>query len=250
MSDPTRAEVCAVACAEVFRDDGEILVSAFGIAPAIGARLARATFSPDLAMSDGEAHLIAGVEPLGSPGGTVEGWTPFRQIFDLVWGGKRHAMMIPTQIDAFGNANTAVIGDYRRPKVQLIGVRGLPGNTVNHPCSYWVPKHSRRVFVEQVDMVAGVGNDAARRAGSGAARHHDLRRVVTNLAVFDFGGEQGRMRLVSRHPGVTMEELREATGFDLGAEEVPETRLPTEQELQLIRQQIDPRASRDKEVPA
>lgn len=243
----TRTEVCAVACAEAFRGCGEMLVSAFGTAPAIGARLARATFSPDLMLSDGEAYLVAGVSKLGDASGPVEGWLPFRRVFDLVWHGQRHAMMIPTQLDGWGNANTSVIGDYDRPKAQLIGVRGLPGNSINHPVSYWVPKHSVRTLCGQVDMVAGVGSDHARATGR-AGRFHQLCRVVTDLAVFDAQGPQGRLRLVSRHPGVSMDQVREATGFDVGVEEVPETRMPDAEELRLIREVIDPRSVRDKEI--
>ena len=252
MSDVTRAEVCAVACAEAFRDNGEILASAFGTVPTIGARLARTTFSPDLLLTDGEAHFVQGTWAVGSPAtGTVEGWSPFRGIFDLVWTGRRHVMMIPAQIDAQGNVNISALGDHRRPKVQLVGVRGAPGNSVNHPTSYWMPKHSTRVFVPKVDLVAGVGNDSAAAGGAAAKRFHDLRRVVTDLAVLDFHPGSGAMRLRSVHPGVTVEQVQEATGFPLVVEgEVPDTRLPTEDELTLIREVIDPRGLRDHEVPA
>ncbi|WAL68267.1 CoA-transferase [Amycolatopsis cynarae] len=245
----TRAEVCVVACAEAFRDNGEMVASAFGTIPAIGVRLARATFSPDLLISDGEAQMVRGVWPVGEPAsGEVEAWTPFRTIFDLVWHGKRHVMMIPSQVDTYGNTNISAIGDYAKPKVQLLGVRGAPGNTVSHPTSYWVPRHSPRVFVSEVDMVAGVGNDRAAEAGPAAARFHDLRRVVTDLAVLDFAPD-GALRLASVHPGVTVEQVREATGFPLAAEgEVPRTRLPTAEELRLIREVLDPRGLRDKEV--
>ncbi|TVT58873.1 CoA-transferase [Amycolatopsis rhizosphaerae] len=245
----TRAEVCVVACAEAFRDNGEMIASAFGTIPAIGVRLARATFSPDLLISDGEAQMLRGVWPVGAPAsGEVEAWTPFRTIFDLVWHGKRHVMMIPSQVDTYGNANISAIGDYAKPKVQLLGVRGAPGNTVSHPTSYWVPRHSPRVFVSKVDMVAGVGNDRAAAAGPAAARFHDLRRVVTDLAVLDFAPD-GALRLASVHPGISVKQVREATGFPLAAEgEVPETRLPTAEELRLIREVLDPRGLRDKEV--
>ena len=64
----TRAEYCAVACAEVFRGDGEVMASAFGTAPALGARLARLTFAPDLVLTDGDAALVDGAPPLGAPG--------------------------------------------------------------------------------------------------------------------------------------------------------------------------------------
>jgi acyl CoA:acetate/3-ketoacid CoA transferase beta subunit len=241
VSDVTRAEVCAVACAEAFRGDGEVLASPMALVPSLGARLARETFEPDLLLSDGEATFVAGPWALGAPAPeTTEAWVPYRAIFDLVWNGKRHVMMGASQIDRYGNQNISCIGPFEKPKSQLLGVRGAPGNTVNHPTSYWVPKHSTRVFVERVDMVSGVGTDKGVPV--------QLRRVVTDLAVLDLGGPDGTMRLVSVHPGVTVEDVREATGFPLHVEDVVETRLPTAEELRLIREVLDPKSLRDKEV--
>ncbi|NLT30488.1 MAG: CoA-transferase [Propionibacterium sp.] len=246
----TRAEYCVIACAEAFRDNGEILASAFGTIPAIGARLARETFSPDLLLTDGAANTVRGTWPVNKgPQGPVEGWTPFRRIFDLVWNGKRHVVMIPSQIDAAGNMNISVIGDFNKPKAALIGVRGGPGNTISHPTSYWVPKHGTRVFVEKVDMVSGVGYDSAEKAGKAATEFLDLRVVVTNLCVFHF--VDGRMQVKSLHPGVTAEEVVEATGFPIEVPaDVPTTREPTEEELRLIREVLDPKSLRDREVPS
>jgi acyl CoA:acetate/3-ketoacid CoA transferase beta subunit len=248
----TRAEVCVVACAEAWRGDGELLASPMGIVPTVGARLARASFEPDLLLTDGEARYVTGTWAIGTPAlGPVEGWLPYRSVFDLVWAGKRHVMMGPSQIDRFGNANISAIGDFARPTRQLLGVRGAPGNTVNHPTSYWVPKHTPRTFVGRVDVVSGVGFDNAAKAGASATRFFDLRRVVTNLAVLDFARPDGVMRLVSTHPGVSVDEVVANTGFDLLIEgEVPETRWPTEDELRLIREVIDPKGARNKEVPA
>jgi acyl CoA:acetate/3-ketoacid CoA transferase beta subunit len=246
----TRAEICAVACAEAWRGDGEILASPFGIAPAIGARLARATFEPDLMLTDGEAMLGQGTWALGTRPDVIEGWLPFRAIFDLIYNGRRHAMMIPSQIDLFGNVNISAIGEFERPKAALLGVRGAPGNTVSHPVSYWVPRHGPRTFVERVDMVSGVGYDHAAQAGQSAARYHHLRQVVSNLGVFDFAGPDHRMRLVSVHPGVSVADVAAATGFALVIPaDVPQTRLPAEHELELIRTVIDPGGARDGEVP-
>lgn len=253
VSQATRGDVCAVACAEVWRDDGEIVVSPMGTTPSVGARLARATFAPDLVFSDGEAMLIAGTWPVGSApdGRTVEGWLPFRSVFDLAWRGNRHVMMGPSQLDRFGNANISAIGDFARPTRQLLGVRGAPGNTVSHPTSYWVPKHTTRTFVAKVDMISGVGYDSAAKAGPAASRFLDLRRVITNLAVLDFGGPEHAMRLVSVHPGVSVDDVVANTGFDLVIDgDVPQTRRPTDAELTLLREQIDPRGLRDKEVRA
>jgi acyl CoA:acetate/3-ketoacid CoA transferase beta subunit len=252
VSDATRAEVCVVACAEVWRDAGEILASPIGTVPAVGARLARATFAPQLLLGDGGAMLAAGVWAVGEKPESYEGWLPYRSVFDLVSNGRRHVMMMPSQVDRHGNANISFIGtEFSRPDVQLLGVRGAPGNTVNHPTSYWLPRHSTRALVPRVDMVAGVGNDSAAAAGPGAERFHDLRRLVTNLGVFDWNGPDGTMRIVSLHPGVGREEVAAATGFELGADdEVVESRLPSEEELRLIREEIDPKGARDREVRA
>jgi len=249
-TEASRAEVCVAACADAWRGAGEVLISPIGVVPAIGARLARATFAPQLLLSDGEAMLAAGVWPYGERPPVVEGWLPYRSVFDLLWRGRRHVMMMPSQIDRHGNANISSIGaDYQRPTVQLLGARGAPGNTVNHPTSYWLPRHTRRSFVPRVDHVSGVGYDSAAAAGPAAERFMDLRRVVTNLAVLDFGGPDHSMRLVSVHPGVDRAEVEEATGFGLAGEAEPAlTRTPSEEELRLIREAIDPHRAREGEV--
>ncbi|MFE7270785.1 CoA-transferase subunit beta [Streptomyces sp. NPDC057623] len=236
---PTRAEYCVIACAEAWRGAGEILASPMGLIPSVGARLARLTFSPDLLLTDGEAMVVR-------PDGTAEGWLPYRQHLALVTGGRRHVMMGASQIDRFGNQNISCIGDWERPKRQLLGVRGAPVNTLNNPTSYWVPRHSRRVFVEKVDMVCGVGYDHA-----GDARYHRIPRVVSDLGVFDFATPDHAMRAASLHPGVTPEQVREATAFDLLVpDDVPPTREPTADELLLIREVIDPANLRAREVGA
>ncbi len=252
--DATRAEVCAAAVADCFRGDGEILASCFGTVPAIGARLARLTFAPDLLMTDGIASLVADVLPVSGEGAAaapvVESWLPFRSVFDLLWSGRRHVIMIASQIDRFGNHNFACIGPHARPKAQLLGMRGAPGNTVSHPTSYWVPNHSPKVFVERVDVVSGVGYDRAAAAGPSASRFHEIRRVVSNLGVFDFATPDHRMRLASLHPGVGVDDVRAATGFELVIDgDVPPTRLPTAEELRLIREVLDPAGARQREVP-
>jgi acyl CoA:acetate/3-ketoacid CoA transferase beta subunit len=241
--DITRGDVCAVACADLFAGAGEILASPMGTMPSIGARLARLTSEPDLLISDGEAYLLTETPPLGESS-PLEGWLPYRAVFDVLAHGRRHVVMGANQIDRFGNQNISCIGAHAAPSRQLLGVRGAPGNTVNHRTSYWVPRHSARVFVERVDMVSGVGYD---RASGEAARFHDLHRVVSNLAVLDFAMPDGSARVVSVHPGVTVEEVQAATGFRLVVDEVATTRVPTDDERRLL-DVIDPRRLRDKEV--
>ncbi len=252
MSDASRAEVCAVAVAEAFRGDGEILASSFGSVPAVGARLARATFEPDLLMTDGVATLLEEPAPVSGGGDfqpVPEAWMPFRSVFELLWNGRRHVVMVASQIDRYGNQNFACIGPHEKPKAQLLGMRGAPGNTISHKVSYWVPNHSTRTFVESVDCVSGVGYDRAAELGEQVSRFHDVRRVVSNLAVFDFGTPDHRMRLRSVHPGVTVDEVVEQTGFELVIEgDVPETRAPEAEELRLIREVIDPEGLAGREV--
>jgi acyl CoA:acetate/3-ketoacid CoA transferase beta subunit len=254
MSDFTRAEVCAVAIAETFRGDGEILVSPIGTLPQIGARLARASFEPDLLMTDGVAPLLANVLPMSGDDGpepVVEGWMPDRAVFDTLWSGRRHVMMGATQVDRHGNQNIACIGDFAKPKVQLLGMRGAPGNTINHPTSYWVPRHSTKVFVEKVDVVSGVGYDRAAALGERSARFHEIRRVVSNLGVFDFDTADHSMRLASVHRGVNVDQVVENTGFALVVEgDVPETRPPSDEELRILREVLDPLGISAKEVKA
>src|SRR4249919_3010554 len=255
---PSRAEVCVVACAEAWRGDGAILASPMGLIPALGARLAQLTFAPDLLLTDGEAYLLApgapgapGARPEpGGAGSAIEGWLPYRSVFTMVAAGRRHVMMGAAQIDQFGNQNISCIGDWARPRAQLLGVRGAPGNTINHPVSYWVPRHSRRVFVERVDLVSGIGYDRAAALGPRAARFHELRVVVTNLAVLDFQTADHAMRLRSVHPGVAAGDVIAATGFPLAVpDDVPATRLPTPEELALIRGRLDPAGQRERELP-
>ncbi len=250
MSEFSRAEVCAIAVADAFKDDGEIFASPMGTMPMLGVRLAKLTSNPDLVISDGESLFLGGTPPLFAKADVVEGWIPFRRVFDVVAYGKRHVMMGATQVDRQGNQNISAIGDFAQPTRQLLGSRGAPGNTVNNRTSYWVPRHSPKVFVEQVDIVSGVGPARAKAAGPGASKYNDIHRIVSNLGVFDVKGPEDTVRLLSVHPGVTLDEVVAATGFELVvSDDVATTREPTETELMLIRNVLDPRSLRDREVP-
>ncbi|HUC59620.1 MAG TPA: CoA-transferase [Streptosporangiaceae bacterium] len=235
MTDPTLAEICIAACAAAWRGDGTILASPMGLIPSLGARLARLTFSPDLLVTDGEAMLL-------DADGTIEGWMPYRDVLRLVATGRRHMMMGAAQLDQYGNQNISAIGDWSKPKAQLLGVRGAPGNTINHPVSYWVPRHSPRVFVPHVDMVSGIGYDRTPPA-------FELRRVVTDKAVLDFETPDRALRLRSVHPGVSAGEVQALTGFPLVIpHDLPTTPEPDDHALTLIREHLDPTGLAVREV--
>lgn len=242
-----RADVCAVACAELFRGAGEIMVSPMTNMASVGARLARLTFSPDILLTDGEAQLLADTPALGATG-AIEGWMPFGRVFETLAWGRRHVVMGANQIDRYGNQNISAFGPLQQPKRQMFGVRGAPGNAINHATSYWVGNHSKRVFCEKVDVVCGIGSDKI-DADNPAFRFANVYRVVSNLGVFDFGGPDGAMRARSLHPGVSPDDVREATSFDVhGVDEAAQTREPTDDELRLIREVIDPKAWHDREI--
>ena len=124
----------------------------------------------------------------------------------------------------------------------------MPGNTINHATSYWVGNHSKRVFCPQVDIVSGIGWDKV-DPDNPAYRFVNVYRVVSNLGVFDFGGPDHSMRALSLHPGVEPDEVRENTSFEVyGLDDAERTRLATGDELTLIRERIDPKSLRDKEI--
>lgn len=242
------ADICVTALAETFRGDGEIFASGMGTIPMLAARLARATFEPDLLVSDGEAFFVEGNLALGGRSFVTEGWIPFRSVFDTVWGGSRHVIMGASQVDRYGNQNIACIGPWEQPKSQLLGVRGGPGNTVNNTTSYFVPKQSNRVFVDKVDMVSGVGYDRAAAVGGWVAANHEIRLIVTNLGVFDFGGPDHSMRIRSVHPGVSVDDVVAASTFELARDAVvAETATPTDEALAML-DVLDPKGFRHREV--
>ena len=246
-TEVTRAEICVVACADIFAGAGEILASPMSPVPLLGARLARLTSEPDLLITDGEALIFADTPAIGRSG-PIEGWLPFRKVFDVVASGRRHVVMGANQIDRHGNQNLSAFGPLQQPTRQMFGVRGAPGNTINHPTSYWVGRHSSRVFTDTVDIVSGVGFDKVDPENP-AFDDLNIYRVVTNLGVFDFGGPDHTMRALSLHPGVQAAEVAENTSFVVaGLDSAASTRQPTDEELTIIREVLDPKGVRNREV--
>ncbi len=236
-------DLLITACARAWENDGEVLASGIGIVPRLAASLAMHK-NPDLMMTDSEAYMVSEPVPVGPREAYEpkrETWMGFSRIFDNVWSGKRHALVGPTQIDRFGQANISAIGDYHKPKIQMLGVRGFPGNSISHANSFFVPNHSKRVFVDgEVDMVASIGYNPDRLPKGYSLDNIDIRLIVTNLCVMDFGAADKQVRLVSLHPGVSVDEVVENTSFELNIpENLPETAVPTDEELELI-ERFDP----------
>ena len=246
------AELMVCAAAEFWRDDGEVLATGIGVIPRLAASLCMESMNQDLMMTDSEAWMVSEPVPLGQrDNDTVkrESWMGFSRVFDNVWGGKRHAMIGPTQVDRFGQANISCIGDYAKPKVQMLGVRGLPGNSINHANSFFVPSHNKRVFVEaEVDMVASIGYNPERLPKGYSVDDIDIRFVISDLCVMDFNGPDKQARLVSLHPGISVDQVQENTSFPVYVDgDVPLTTAPTQEQLDIIAR-LDPHNIRAKQL--
>lgn len=149
----------------------------------------------------------------------------------------------PAQLDPFGNFNNIAFGsDYARPRMRLPGTGGIPDVTVfSDHIHLYVPRHSRVTFVEKLDFRSGLGHVPERRRGAGA------RYLITDLGQFDWA--QGRMRLISLHPGVTLEQVQKKTGFVLDiSPDLVQTFPPTDEEIRLLRDVIDPLGVRKLEM--
>lgn len=146
----------------------------------------------------------------------------------------------PAQIDAQGNTNNVAVGDYRRPRVRLPGCGGIPDVTPSSPNIYlYNPRHGRASFVEKLDFVSGLGVGPKEERLQRGITGPGPRGLVTDLGMFDFEG--GRMRLLSYHPGVTVERIQARTGFAVSvAPDLHETPPPSAEELRLLREVIDP----------
>ena len=141
----------------------------------------------------------------------------------------------PAQIDPNGNFNNIAFGkDYRKPRLRLPGTGGIPDlTTFIHGIYLYVPRHSRLTFVPKLDFCSGLGHNPLRKHGAGA------QHLVSDLGQFDFAN--GRMRLLTTHPGVSISHIQARTGFEFEiADDLSETPAPTEEEVDLLRREIDP----------
>jgi glutaconate CoA-transferase subunit B len=148
------------------------------------------------------------------------------------------------QIDAYGNLNSTLIGaDYARPRVRLPGSGGA--NDLASLCwrTLVVINHDRRRFVERLDFLTTPGylTGPGAREAAGLPPGTGPYRVITDLAVLGFHEETRRMEVCSLHPGVSLEQVRAATGFELGVREpLDTTRPPAADELRILREEVDP----------
>ncbi len=181
---------------------------------------------PELSLTDAEGRWV---EAALSTSGFVTGAADYLPTV------KPKEFFRPGQIDQHGNTNNIAIGkNYRRPRLRMPGVGGIPDVSVfMNEMSLYVPRHSRLAFRKKVDFVSGLGHSESRNAGSGP------KYLVSDLGQFDFDG--GKMRLTHLHPGVSVDRVVAKTDFELAiADDLQTTALPDDRELKILRLEIDP----------
>jgi len=247
MAHHTNEEVIVCEIARSFGPDDDFIVSSTSNSGFVGIALAKELYAPKLCFwmaAKGKGAFLRNVRypfMIGAPPERfIETLVDMEDIFDAVGRGMWCMIMQPVQIDKYGYMNLSLVGDIDKPSKVFVGSRGVPDNTVNsRRVLYFVPNHERRVFVEKVDFVSGLGYGKERRDGT--IRWGAPVKVITNLCVLDFDEESGRMRLKSVHPGFTVDHVKSNTDFDLLIpDSVPETDLPSDEELHWIREIIDP----------
>lgn len=221
---------------------GEVLVSSVTAFGSLSAHLAKRLYAPDLAvLSTPESGMDVTPMPtltLGQFLTDVQQGIPLtmEDIFDAIFTDHFRIWINPSQIDQYGNTNISCIGDWHHPKVALVGARGIPEDTSHlSQTFYYVLNHSPRSVVESVDFRSGAGNGKSREA---LGRYGAPSVLVTNLGVFDFAGPGGSMAVRSLHPGVTIEEVQQLSGFvmDVPGGEIPATEAPTSEDIRVIRE--------------
>ncbi len=156
----------------------------------------------------------------------------------------------PAQIDKYGSTNNICIGNWETPKVRLPGCAGIADFSMfySRGSFLYTPRHNNRTFVPTEDLffTSGVGFQDGKPSICGGT---GPQCVVTDLAYLDFDKDSKQMRVVSVHPDATLEQVKESTGFELVIpDEIQETKSPTEKELSLLRERVDPLGIRKLEV--
>lgn len=217
----------------------------------LSARLAKALYVPDLFLT---TISRAAADPSLQAKTFNDEWAldasaemalSWEEMFRLIAHGKLQIFIGTVQLDRFGASNISVIGDWSKPKAQLIGARGIPDDLWGcERLNFHIRSHNPKVFVEQVDFVCGFGKRPDVGPTGIAPAKPGI--VVSDLGVFDFEGEGGAMRILSLHPGVSFEQVQKATGFALAnpGADLQVTAAPTPEELHVIRNVIDPHGMR------
>jgi len=218
--------------------------------PNIACNLARHTVAPDIELIYESGVYGARPERLplsiGDPT-LVSGATSVVSMADLFGlylqrGLVEVALLGGAQIDRYGNLNTTVIGDYRKPKTRLPGSGGACEIAINAQRSFMIMRLKRRAFVDKLDFVTSpghlTGGDSRARLNLPGAGPE---LVITDMGVLNFDNPEREMQLSALYPGVTSDQVKAEVGWTLRvANQIDEIAAPSAEELRLIREEIDP----------
>ncbi len=251
-------ELMVVTLARAFDNTTRAFNGAVSFIPVCAYLLARKTHAPELVWAASSIAIDAEPAQLGEStlsdsiwdGAAMLANSPF-DFWAYAQGGHYNTFAFRgAQIDRFGNVNNSVIGPYDTPKVRLPGGGGMADLGCMIPRIYlWSTTHNPRIFVEKLDFRSGIGwgDGGNHRADLGLPGGPQL--CVTNLCVMDFNLESRSMQIRSLHPGVSLDQVREATGFELVLPdgEIAITDAPLDEELRILREEVDPTSERLRE---
>ena len=251
-------ELMVVSLSREMKNDTRAFNGAVSFIPVCAYLLARRTHAPDLVWAASSVAIDA--DPSSIPESTLSDglWdgsamlssSPF-DFWSYAQGARLNTFAFRgAQIDMYGNVNNTVIGPYENPKVRLPGGGGMADLGCMIPRIYlWSTVHNPRTFVAKLDFRSGIGwgDGGDHRKNLGMPGGPQL--CVTNLGIFDFEPTSKCMRLVSLHPGVDVATVIESTGFEvvIPEGELSVTAEPTEEELRILREEVDPEGARRRE---
>ncbi|CAN5733854.1 CoA-transferase subunit beta [soil metagenome] len=252
---PSVSELIAVLLARDIADHEKAIIGTNSDIQVAACNLARLMQAPRLWWISGPGGMVnPTVDHLLSTAefdniASAEAWMDLPNMIDFIdW--KIHffdfAVLSALQVDRFGNINTVVVGDQKKPKVRgpgTVGISALCGLAKRF--NVFVTRHSKSSFVPRVDFLCGPGH-----MGGGNSREEmglpagGPRYVISPLGVFDFAEGSRAMRVKSIHPGVSLDKIHASTGFELIVEGTPPTtEMPTALELELLRTRVDRRGA-------
>lgn len=261
LAEPTMPETMAVLLARDIADQEKAIIGTNSDIQLAACNLSRLMQAPRLWWISGPGGMVNPTrDHLTSTADfdnieSSEAWMDLPNMIDFIdW--KIHffdfAILSALQVDQFGNINTVVVGDQAKPKVRgpgTVGISALCGLAKRF--NVFVANHSRSSFVKRVDFLCGPGH----MEGGTSREDRGLpaggpRLVISPLGVFDFEPVSKRMRIQSIHPGVALQTIVDATGFELLIEGTPPTTtMPTRQELELLRTRVDRQGALRKGAP-
>lgn len=238
--------ICA---ASRFLDDGRTAGVGTG-APCAAAMLAQKTHSPNLVIlfeAGGMAPILPTMPVSVGDSRTTHKAVMASGMCDIMEACQRgmvdYTFLGGAQIDMYGNINSTLVGDYKKPKVRFPGSGGA--NDFASLC--WrilmITPHDKRRFSEKLEFYTSPGflTGKGTREEAGLPDDTGPYRIITNLAVLGFDDETARMKIESLHPGITLDQVKENTGFELlYDDDLPVTDEPTDEYLRILREEVDP----------